>query len=52
MVCALDSGPHVPGLSPGWDTVLCSWARHCASLHPGVKMATSKLNGLVQEGRK
>ena len=28
MVSALDSGASGPGLSPGRDIVLCSWARH------------------------
>ena len=28
MVSALDSGSNGPGLSPGWGTALCSWARH------------------------
>ena len=28
MVSALDSGASCPGLSPGQDIVLCSWARH------------------------
>ena len=28
MVSALDSGASGPGSCPGWDIVLCSWARH------------------------
>ena len=28
MVSALDTGASGPGLSPGGDIVLCSWARH------------------------
>ena len=28
MVSALDSGSDGPGLSPGRDTAMCSWARH------------------------
>ena len=28
VVCMLDSGSRVPGSSPGWIIVLCSWARH------------------------
>ena len=28
MVSALDSGASGPGSSPGWDIVLCSWARN------------------------
>ena len=28
MVSALDSGGSAPGLNPGGDIVLCSWARH------------------------
>ena len=28
MVSALDCGPSSLGLTPGWDIVLCSWARH------------------------
>ena len=36
MVSALDSGSNNPGSSPGQGTVLCSWARHFTSLHPGV----------------
>ena len=34
MVSVLDSGSNGPGLSPGWGTVLCSWARHFTPIVP------------------
>ena len=34
MVSALDTGSNGPGSSPGWGTVLCSWARHFILLVP------------------
>ena len=34
MVSALDSGASGPGSSPGWDIVLCSWARHFTLIMP------------------
>ena len=34
MVSALDSGLNGPGLSPGWGTALCSWARHFTLIVP------------------
>ena len=34
MVSALDSGSNGPGLSPGWGTALCSWARHFTPIVP------------------
>ena len=34
MVSTLDSGSNGPGLSPGWGTVLCSWARHFTPIVP------------------
>ena len=34
MVSALDSGSNGLGSSPGWGTVLCSWARHFTPIVP------------------
>ena len=34
MVSALDSESNGLGLSPGWGTVLCSWARHFTPIVP------------------
>ena len=34
MVSALDSGLNSPGSSPGWDSALCSWARHFTFTEP------------------
>ena len=34
MVSALDSRSHGPSSSPGWGTVLCSWARHFTLIVP------------------
>ena len=34
MVSVLDSGLIGPGLSPGWGTAWCSWARHFTLIVP------------------
>ena len=47
MVSMLDSGLSSPGLSLGWGTALCSWARHLTLIvalfvNPGVLMGTGE----------
>ena len=38
MVSALDSGSRGLASTPGQVNVLCSWAKHFISLHPGVEV--------------
>ena len=48
MVSALGSGASGPGSGPGWGHCVVFLGKtlysHSASLHPGVKMGTGKLN--------
>ena len=45
MVSVLDSESKGPGSSPGWVIVLCSWARHSASLTQEYKWVPATCHG-------